>query len=263
MVKRLRKLKKNIRLHSEGTSTLIWGAIALALLCLFFGYAKRASAIMDEYSDAVQRSGETAAETAERIAALEDEIESLSDQSKWEEGGQAEAAQKLVDKKRELAEVQKLYLERVNAAAEAEYARASAGETARKYQVEQELNEARKTGIKHIIAFKEAELAHVADLAKSVEIQKKYYADHRYLVESEEDRIHIMADAEKYAAAAMDNLREERRQAAQKADTETWLNAQIESSRQKQRGLEFDILRARWRDGCRRSTRSRPRSGRD
>lgn len=39
MVKRLRKLKKNIRLHSEGTSTLIWGAIALALLCLFFGYA--------------------------------------------------------------------------------------------------------------------------------------------------------------------------------------------------------------------------------
>lgn len=39
MVKRLRKLKKNIRLHSEGTSTLILGAIALALLCVFFGYA--------------------------------------------------------------------------------------------------------------------------------------------------------------------------------------------------------------------------------
>lgn len=39
MVKRLRKLKKNIRLHSEGTSTLILGGIALALLCMFFGYA--------------------------------------------------------------------------------------------------------------------------------------------------------------------------------------------------------------------------------
>lgn len=38
MVKRLRKLKKNIRLHSEGTNTLIWGGIALALLCLLFGY---------------------------------------------------------------------------------------------------------------------------------------------------------------------------------------------------------------------------------
>lgn len=39
MVKRLRKLKKNIRLHSEGTTTLIVGALSLALLCVFFGYA--------------------------------------------------------------------------------------------------------------------------------------------------------------------------------------------------------------------------------
>lgn len=39
MVKRLRKLKKNIRLHSEGTGTLIWGGIVLALLCVLFGYA--------------------------------------------------------------------------------------------------------------------------------------------------------------------------------------------------------------------------------
>ena len=39
MVKRLRKLKKNIRLHSEGTNTLIWGGVALALLCILFGYA--------------------------------------------------------------------------------------------------------------------------------------------------------------------------------------------------------------------------------
>ena len=37
MVKRIKKLK-NIRLHSEGTSTLIIGGIALTALCLLVGY---------------------------------------------------------------------------------------------------------------------------------------------------------------------------------------------------------------------------------
>lgn len=39
MVRRLNRLKKKIRLHSEGNNTLLWGGIALALLCLVFGYA--------------------------------------------------------------------------------------------------------------------------------------------------------------------------------------------------------------------------------
>lgn len=37
MVKRLRKIK-NIRLHREGTHTLVFGAIVLTLFCLLFGY---------------------------------------------------------------------------------------------------------------------------------------------------------------------------------------------------------------------------------
>ena len=37
MVKRLRKLKKHIRLHSEGKHTLILGAVAFSLLCLLVG----------------------------------------------------------------------------------------------------------------------------------------------------------------------------------------------------------------------------------
>ena len=206
---------------------------------------KRAAEIIDAYSESLKRSGETAEETAERIAALEAEIASLADQSKWSDGEQAAAAQKLVDKKRELAEAQKLYLERVNEAADAEYQSASIRETERKYRVEQELNAARKAGIKHIIDFKEAELAHVAELEKSVEIQKKYYADHKHLVNSEEDRIRIMADAEKYAKAAIDNLREERRLSADKAAAETWLSGEAEAAKTRQRGLEMDILRAR------------------
>lgn len=61
----------------------------------------------------------------------------------------------------------------MNATAVAEYQYASNRETERKYRVKQELNAARKTGIAHIIKFKEAELAHVEELQKSVEIQKK------------------------------------------------------------------------------------------
>jgi len=39
MVRPLKKIKKNIRLHSEGTETLIVFGICAALLCLLFGYA--------------------------------------------------------------------------------------------------------------------------------------------------------------------------------------------------------------------------------
>lgn len=38
MVRRLNRLKKKIRLHSEGNRTLLWGGLALTLLCLTFGY---------------------------------------------------------------------------------------------------------------------------------------------------------------------------------------------------------------------------------
>lgn len=200
--------------------------------------ARAASAVLDEYAESVAREGESADDTAKRMSALAAEIESLSDRSKWAENGQEEAAQKLVDKKKELVELQKKYLEQVNATAEAEYQYASNRETERKYRVEQELNAARKTGIAHIIKFKEAELAHVEELQKSVEIQKKYYADHVHLVKSEEDRKRIMADAAEYANSVIERSREESRDAK-------WLNSELEKSKNEQRGLEMEILRAR------------------
>ena len=126
----------------------------------------------------------------------------------------------------------------MKAAAEAEYRHSSNRETERKYRVEQELNAARKTGVAHIIKFKEAELAHVEELLKSVEIQKKYYADHEHLVKSEEGRKRIMADAAKYAEERMQKTREESRDAE-------WLNGELEKNKAVQRGLEMDILRAR------------------
>lgn len=207
--------------------------------------ALAASAVLDEYANAMARESETATDTASRISALSDEIEKLSDRSKWGENEQEAAAQKLVEKKKELVELQKKYLEQIKASAEAEYQYASNQETERKYRVEQELNAARKTGITHIIKFKEAELKYVEELQKSVEIQKKYYADHAHLVKSEEDRQRIMADAKAYAEMSLKNMREENRQAEQRASTEKWLAAEVEGNKTVQRGLEMDILRAR------------------
>ena len=207
--------------------------------------AGAASAALAEYAEAVAREGETADDTAERIKALASEIESFSDRSKWAENAQEAAAQKLVEKKRELVELQKKYLEQVNAAAAAEYRYASNRETERKYRVEQELNAARKTGIEHIIKFKEAELAHVEELQKSVEIQKKYYADHAHLVSSEEDRKRIMADAAAYAEVSLEKMREESREAEKRASAEKWLAGEIERNKTAQRDMETDILRLR------------------
>lgn len=207
--------------------------------------AGAASAVLAEYAEAVAREGETADDTAERINALASEIESLSDRSKWAENGQEAAAQKLVEKKRELVELQKKYLEQVNATAVAEYQYASNRETERKYRVKQELNAARKTGIAHIIKFKEAELAHVDELQKSVEIQKKYYADHAHLVSSEEDRKRIMADAAAYAEVSLEKMREESRESEKRASAEKWLAGEIERNKTAQRDMETDILRLR------------------
>ncbi len=200
--------------------------------------ARAATAALDEYAKSVAKEGESADATASRMAALADEIERLSDRSKWAENGQEAAAQKLIEKKKELAELQKKYLEQVKSAAEAEYQYASNRETERKYRVEQELNAARKTGIEHIIKFKEAELQHVEELQKSVEIQKKYYADHAYLVSSEEDRKRIMAEAARYANATLEFEK-------QKAESEKWLNAEAERNKASQRDMELEILRAR------------------
>lgn len=200
--------------------------------------ARAASAVLDEYAESVAREGESADDTAERIEALSAEIEKLSDRSKWGENEQEAAAQKVVEKKKELVELQNKYLEQVKSAAAEEYRYASNRETERKYRVEQELNAARKTGVAHIINFKKAELAHVEELLKSVEIQKKYYADHEHLVSSEEDRKRIMADAAAYADERLQKMREESGEAE-------WLNGELEKSKAVQRGLEMDILRAR------------------
>lgn len=199
---------------------------------------RKAAGIVADYEAELKKANATAAETADSIEKLSSEIAALESAESNGAGNAVENAKRLVDKKRELAELQKRYVESVRAAAEAELAFASNRETERKYAVEKDLDAARKAGLTHAVKFKEAELAYVEQLRQAADIQKKYYADHAHLVESEEDRVRIMGEAKAYAEMRLGQMRRE-------ADAEKWLAAETAASKTRQQGLEMDILRAR------------------
>ncbi|MBE6414360.1 MAG: hypothetical protein E7035_07405 [Verrucomicrobiaceae bacterium] len=200
---------------------------------------QKATSIIEEFEQSLKREGETSSQVAERINELSEEIEKLENsRGQWAEGEQVKNAETLIAKKKELNELQQTFLKKVNDTAKAEYEFASNRESERKYRVEMELNAARKTGIAHIIKFKEAELEHVKELEETVKLQQQYYNDHAHLVKTEEDRIRIMAEAEKYASGSIEKQRE-------KAQIEKWLNSESEASKEKQRSLDLEILRAR------------------
>lgn len=199
---------------------------------------RKAAGIVADYEAELKKANATAAETADSIEKLSSEIAALESAESNGAGNAVENAKRLVDKKRELAELQKRYVESVRAAAEAELAFASNRETERKYAVEKDLDAARKAGLTHAVKFKEAELAYVEQLRQAADIQKKYYADHAHLVESEEDRVRIMGEAKAYAEMRLGQIRRE-------ADAEKWLAAETAASKTRQQGLEMDILRAR------------------
>lgn len=199
---------------------------------------RKAAGIVADYEAELKKANATAAETADSIEKLSSEIAALESAESNGAGNAVENAKRLVDKKRELVELQKRYVESVRAAAEAELAFASNRETERKYAVEKDLDAARKAGLTHAVKFKEAELAYVEQLRQAADIQKKYYADHAHLVESEEDRVRIMAEAKSYAEMRLGQMRNE-------ADAEKWLASETAASKTRQQGLETDILRAR------------------
>ena len=199
---------------------------------------RKAAGIIADYEAELKKANATAAETADSIERLSSEIAALESAESNGAGNAVENAKRLVDKKRELAELQKRYVESVRAAAEAELAFASNRETERKYAVEKDLYAARKAGLTHAVKFKEAELAYVEQLRQAADIQKKYYADHAHLVESEEDRVRIMGEAKAYAEMRLGQMRNE-------ADAQKWLASETAASKTRQQGLEMDILRAR------------------
>lgn len=199
---------------------------------------RKAAGIVADYEAELKKANATAAETADSIERLSSEIAALESAESNGAGNAVENAKRLVDKKRELVELQKRYVESVRAAAEAELAFASNRETERKYAVEKDLDAARKAGLTHAVKFKEAELAYVEQLWQAADIQKKYYADHAHLVESEEDRVRIMAEAKSYAEMRLGQMRRE-------SDAEKWLASETAASKTRQQGLEMDILRAR------------------
>ena len=199
---------------------------------------RKAAGIVADYEAELKKANATAAETADSIERLSSEIAALESAESNNAGNAVENAKRLVDKKRELVELQKRYVESVRAAAEAELAFASNRETERKYEIEKDLDAARKAGLANAVKFKEAELAYVEQLRQAADIQKKYYADHAHLVASEEDRVKIMGEAKAYAEMRLGEIRAE-------GDAQKWLAGEIEAAKVRQQGLEMDILRAR------------------
>lgn len=118
---------------------------------------RKAAGVIAAYEAELKKANASAADTAESIEKLSAEIANLEAAQGNGATNAVENAQKIVEKKRELAELQKLYVERVKAAADAEFASMSNRETERKYQVEKDLNAARAVGIERIVKFREAE----------------------------------------------------------------------------------------------------------
>ncbi len=199
---------------------------------------KAANIVLEEHANKLKLAGETAEETATRINKLSEEIKELSDRSKWEDGEQEKNARLLVAKKQELVKAQELYLERLHETSKAEFQFESKREAVRRLNVEQELNAARKTGIAHIIAFKESELDFIKGQEKEIELKKQFYEINSGNVKTEKDRIDLMEKAEKYAKSMVE-------QYYATASAEKWLVENTTRSKSIQRDLEFKILQAR------------------
>ena len=196
---------------------------------------------------------ETLTQLGKRRLSLEREITNLQHKRNAVHGEEElKIAQEIVKKKDELAAAQKKYdtmlessIKKLAEVSNLQFESDALKIAGRRYSLEISLFEARKNGIKEQEAAYEDSLKEVAIDEKALELQKKYYATYTHLVKTEQDRRKIMADAREYAEAHRAALEEE------------WIkNREIEESskaaveiqnglKEKQSGLELDILRAR------------------
>ena len=199
---------------------------------------KKASEIINEYEESLKAESATAAELAQKTAALADEIAALENsRGEWAEGAQISNAEKLVQKKKELVKLQAEYLKSVVDTANAELQGASDDLGTTKYWLEMELNKAREAGLSQVAKFREAELKNVALQQEKIEIQKKYISDNRHLVQTEEDMKRIQSEALEYANMAVAQKENERKLSEAQA-------AAAKSYTDEQKRLELEILQA-------------------
>ena len=206
---------------------------------------REASRIIDDYNKKLAIENETLADVGNRTSKLAEEIANLEKQRPTNGEEELARTKELVKKKEELAASQKKYSEMLKLSAELKFEKTAQNYATMRYSQEKRLIEARKNGLEINEANEKAFIDGIAILEKSLEIQKKYYADHSHLVRSEEDRNRIMAEAEKYAEAKADAMFEEDKKNREIAlSSETALKIQ-NSLKDEQSTLELEILRSR------------------
>ena len=206
---------------------------------------REASQIIDDYNKKLAIENETLADVGNRTSKLAEEIANLEKQRPTNGEEELARTKELVKKKEELAASQKKYSEMLKLSAELEFEKTAQNYATMRYSQEKRLIEARKNGLEINEANEKAFIDGIAILEKSLEIQKKYYADHSHLVRSEEDRNRIMAESEKYAKAKADAMFEEDKKNREIAlSSETALKIQ-NSLKDEQSTLELEILRSR------------------
>lgn len=190
---------------------------------------------------AAQSATEALKVTRERYARTEKEIAELQkafDGGKIADSERVAKAERLRRARLELLELGKKEIEQETALATSKYAALKTAELNKQNDLEARLAGARLRGNAAEAKSLETELEGVKIQRKRLDIITAYISARKSEIKTAEDLNRIQADAARYANATLEFEK-------QKADSEKWLNGEIEKNKAAQRDIEVEILRAR------------------
>ena len=190
---------------------------------------------------AAQSAAEALKVTRERYARTEKEISELQkafDGGKIADSERVAKAERLRRARLELLELGKKEIEQETALATSKYAALKTAELNKQNDLEARLAGARLRGNAAEAKSLETELEGVKIQRKRLDIITAYISARKSEIKTAEDLNRIQADAARYANATLEFEK-------QKADSEKWLNGEIEKNKAAQRDMEVEILRAR------------------
>lgn len=190
---------------------------------------------------AAQSATEALKVTRERYARTEKEIAELQkafDGGKIADSERVAKAERLRRARLELLELGKKEIEQETALAASKYAALKTAELNKQNDLEARLAGARLRGNAAEAKSLETELEGVKIQRKRLDIITAYISARKSEIKTAEDLNRIQADAARYANATLEFEK-------QKADSEKWLNGEIEKNKAAQRDMEVEILRAR------------------
>ena len=190
---------------------------------------------------AAQSATEALKVTRERYARTEKEIAELQkafDGGKIADSERVAKAERLRRARLELLELGKKEIEQETALAASKYAALKTAELNKQNDLEARFAGARLRGNAAEAKSLETELEGVKIQRKRLDIITAYISARKSEIKTAEDLNRIQADAARYANATLEFEK-------QKADSEKWLNGEIEKNKAAQRDMEVEILRAR------------------